>query len=77
MTQHNLGLTYKALGDKDKARAAFQEAERYFRRMDDATRADEALRQLRDLEDMAYKGFRRIARALLHFWRSVRRLKSD
>jgi tetratricopeptide (TPR) repeat protein len=46
-TQDNLGLAYKKLKDKDKARAAFQEAEHYFRQMGDVDNAEKAWAQQR------------------------------
>ncbi len=54
-TQYNLGLAHKALNDKAQARAAFQEAEHYFRQMGDVTWADNALKQLKDLERLFEK----------------------
>jgi tetratricopeptide (TPR) repeat protein len=49
--QYNLDLAHKALGNKEEARAAFQEAVKYFRQMGDVARAEMALGYLQDLED--------------------------
>jgi hypothetical protein len=52
-TQYNLGLglAHKALGNKEEARAAFQEAVRHFRQIGDVVRAEIALWHLQGLED--------------------------